>query len=256
MLRSEPLDFTHRIMADAMRTSSAPDGHAVMMLDMSGVHAFRAQYQEKHGLALTDLQVIIRASAYILEREPYLQAVLQGNKIVFPDSVDIGVSVATGRSITPIIVIQNAQTKNLRDIHNELREKTLQAIEGEKLAKAQGGARWHRYARWIPGSVRRTLIGGLGRSAKIRRAKVGTFQITSVDLSDLEFYTPYHLGTTTLMSIGGTKLRPIVVGDKIEIRPTVYLSFGVDQRVVGVVRSLKTFRRFKRLLENPTKLMD
>ncbi len=256
MIRSEPLDFTHRIMADAMRTSSAPDGHAVMMLDMSGVHAFRAQYLEKHNIALTDLQVIIRASAYILEREPYLQAILEGNKIVFPDSVDIGVSVATGRSITPIIVIENAQAKNLRDIHHELRDKTAQIIASEKQAKESGGAKWHAYVKWIPGSVRRAVIGGLGKSAKIRRSKVGTFQITSVDLSDLEFYTPYHLGTTTLMSIGGTKLRPVVVDGKVEVRPTVYVSFGVDQRVVGVVRSLKTFRRFKRLLENPAKLMD
>ncbi len=256
MLRSEHLDFTQRIMADAMRTSSAPDGHAVMMLDMSGVHAFRARYLEKHGIALTDLQVVIRALAYILEREPYLQAIIRGNRIVFPDSVDIGVSVATGRSITPIIVIENAQSKTLRDIHRELRDKSAQIVASEKAAKSSGGAKWHSYAKWVPGSVRRAIIGGLGKSAKIRRSKVGTFQITSVDLSDLEFYMPYHMGTTTLMSIGGTKLRAVVVDGEIEIRPTVYVSFGVDQRVVGVVRSLKSFRRFKRLLENPAKLMD
>jgi 2-oxoglutarate dehydrogenase E2 component (dihydrolipoamide succinyltransferase) len=252
----EPVDFTQHVLMDVLSTARSPDAHAVMLLDMSAAHAFRAAYHQQHGVALTDLHLIIKAIAQTLQHDPQLNSIVRGYRVQQPGSVDIGVSVATGRSVSPVIVMQQAEKKSLRQIRDELQEKSARAVEIEKHASEHGPPMWHKWARLAPGFMRRGVVNAMSRSARLRRSKVGTVHITSVGLADMELYLPTHLGTTTLISVGGTKLRPVVVGNQVEVRPTVYIAFSVDQRVVSAVRSLKTFRRFKRLMENPKLIKD
>jgi len=46
----------------------------------------------------------------------------------------------------------------------------------------------------------------------------------------------------------------MVVGSNIEIRPTVYVVFQVDGRVVQAKRAMRAFRRFRRWIEHPHEL--
>jgi 2-oxoglutarate dehydrogenase E2 component (dihydrolipoamide succinyltransferase) len=192
--------------------------------------------------------------AQTLRHAPSLNSAVKGYRVLVPESVDVGVSVATGRSIAPVTVIQRAEQKSLREIHDELKAGAQRAIESERRESASGPPKWHRYARFAPNILRRGVIRGMANTPSIKRSKVGTVQITSIDLDDLEFYLPTHLGTATLISVGGTKLRPMVVNGQVEARPSAYIAFSVDQRVVTAVHSLRVFRRFKRLMQQPHRL--
>jgi pyruvate/2-oxoglutarate dehydrogenase complex dihydrolipoamide acyltransferase (E2) component len=102
--------------------------------------------------------------------------------------------------------------------------------------------------------VRRPILRFLARRYQIRRTVIGTVQITSLGLRDLAFHLPSHMGTTVLVSVGGVAPRPVAVGDRVEVRPTAYVAFQIDQRVMKAVEGVKIFRRFRRLMEHPEEL--
>jgi 2-oxoglutarate dehydrogenase E2 component (dihydrolipoamide succinyltransferase) len=49
--------------------------------------------------------------------------------------------------------------------------------------------------------------------------------------------------------------RPVAVGDKVEIRPMMYLALSYDHRLVDGRESVSFLVRVKQLLEDPARLM-
>lgn len=245
------LDYGQRVLMDVLDVARRPDSYAVMLLDMSGAEAFRREYRRQHGVALTNLHLIIKAVAQIIEEEPWINYMIDGYKLIKPSTIDVGVSVAGEEGVTPVVVIKEANKKSLRQISEELRAKAAEAVQRERVQLE----RLNRWGRWLPFDfLRRQIIRFLANRYQIRRKFIGTVQITSVGLKDLAFHLPSHMGTTWLLSVGGVVRRPIVVGDRVEIRPTVYVACQVDTRIVNAVRGVKAFRRFRRLVEHPEEL--
>ncbi|MFQ5797728.1 MAG: 2-oxo acid dehydrogenase subunit E2 [Bacteroidota bacterium] len=245
--------YGQRVLMDVLDAARRPDSYAVMLLDMSAAEAFRKQYRKKHGVALTNLHLIIKAVAETMDKEPWVNYMVDGYKIIKPSSIDIGVSVAANEGVTPVVVIKEANKKSLQEIRQELTSKASEAVEQEK----ENLEKLNRLARWIPlNFMRRLLVRYLANQYRLRRSVIGTVQITSVGLKDLDFHLPSHIGTTCLFSVGGIVRRPVVVGDRIEIRPTVYLACQVDTRVVNAVRGVRAFRRLRRFIEHPQQLED
>lgn len=52
-------------------------------------------FQKKHGLKLGFMSAFLKASAYALQEQPVVNAVIDGNEIVYRDYIDISVAVAT-----------------------------------------------------------------------------------------------------------------------------------------------------------------
>lgn len=52
-------------------------------------------FVKKHGLKLGFMSAFLKASAYALTEQPVVNAVIDGNEIVYRDYVDISVAVAT-----------------------------------------------------------------------------------------------------------------------------------------------------------------
>lgn len=247
------VDYGHRVLMDVLGAARRPDSCAVMLLDMSAAESFCDEYRRKRGTALTSLHLILKAFALMLEKYPWMNCMIDGYRIIYPSSVDIGVSVAAGESITPVVVIENANKKSLSEIGEELRMKAGEAIQREK----ENLERLNRIGRWIPlGFLRRPIVRFVANHYRVRRMVIGTAQVTSLGFKDLAFHLPSHMGTSVLLSVGGVSKRPAVVGDKIEIRPTVYVAFQVDGRVVPAIRGMAAFRRFRLLIEHPEKLDD
>lgn len=65
----------------------------------SGLMALRKQFQDsfvkRHGIKLGFMSAFIKASAYGLQNQPTVNAVIDGQEIVYRDYVDISVAVAT-----------------------------------------------------------------------------------------------------------------------------------------------------------------
>ena len=52
-------------------------------------------FVKRHGLKLGFMSAFVKASAYALTNQPTVNAVIEGNEIVYRDYVDISVAVAT-----------------------------------------------------------------------------------------------------------------------------------------------------------------
>ena len=77
-------------------------------LDMSGIMALRKEQQDaftkRHGIKLGFMSAFVKASAYALTQQPTVNAVIEGQEIIYRDYVDISVAVATPKvRITDIL---------------------------------------------------------------------------------------------------------------------------------------------------------
>jgi pyruvate/2-oxoglutarate dehydrogenase complex dihydrolipoamide acyltransferase (E2) component len=243
--------YSQRVLMDVLDAARRPDSYAVMLLDMSAAEAFRDEYRKKHGVSLSTVHLIVKTLALTIEKEPWLNYMVDGYKIIKPATIDIGVSVVAQESIAPVVVIQEANRKSLKEISEELKQKAAEAMAKEK----ENMETLNRIGRWLPFNfVRRPIVRFLAKQYRIRRMTIGTAQVTSIGLRDLAFHLPSHIGTTVLASIGGVAPRPVAVGDCVEVRPTLYIVFQIDQRVMRAVEAVKLFRHFRRLIEHPEKL--
>jgi len=239
------------ILMDIIARPRPPDGHVLMLVDMLAALEFCHRYRRENKIPLTTLHLMIKAGAIMIKNYPQIHYMLDGYKIIIPDSIDIGVSVAGEESVTPVVVIRGADKKSLPELVKEFKEEKLKAVaeENENLEKLR------KLGRLIPvNSIRKMIIELLSKRYFIRRMVIGTFQITSLNVKDVDAVLVNHFGTTVLLSIGPIVKRPLVVNDKVEIRPTLYLTWQPDTRAVAVRDCLKGWRLFKRLIEHPTDL--
>merc|ERR1711928_279796 len=103
-------------------------------IDMSNLMELRKTYGEQffkaHGIKLGFMSAFVKASAYALSSQPVVNAVIDGNEIVYRDYVDISVAVATPKGLV-VPVLRNTETMNYADI-----EKGIAAL-GEKAKNNQ-----------------------------------------------------------------------------------------------------------------------
>ena len=72
-------------------------------------------FMKKHGTKLGFMSAFIKASAYALQDQPVVNAVIDGIEIVYRDFVDISVAVATPKGLV-VPVLRNVEQMNFADI--------------------------------------------------------------------------------------------------------------------------------------------
>lgn len=85
-------------------------------------------FQKKFGIKLGFMSAFMKASAYALQDQPVVNAVIDGTDIIYRDYVDISVAVATPKGLV-VPVMRNVERMNFADI-----ELGLNAL-GEKARK-------------------------------------------------------------------------------------------------------------------------
>ena len=119
----EPMTALRRLVAQHMRRSVDTSAHvtAVFEIDMSQVVAIRTklkqEYEAQHGVNLTYLAFIARATVEALKDWPWINGELRGDKIVTRDYVNLGIAVALEGGKGLIVPnIKHAEEKNLLGI--------------------------------------------------------------------------------------------------------------------------------------------
>jgi pyruvate dehydrogenase E2 component (dihydrolipoamide acetyltransferase) len=194
----------------------------VMQVDMSATVAFReamlGQWEQQYGLRISLHDMITKAVAMALRRQPRLNATLVDQEVRLHDSVNVGIAVNLDEGLI-VPVIFNADQKDLGQI----------AREGRDLAeKARAGR------------------------LQLDEISDGTFTITNLGTTGIELFTPIiNPPQVAILGVGMVQRRPIVVGDALAIRPSVYLSLVFDHRAVDGVPAANFLQEVKRLLEKP-----
>ncbi|MEW6736653.1 MAG: dihydrolipoamide acetyltransferase family protein, partial [Acidobacteriota bacterium] len=136
-----PMTPMRRKIAEHMVVSRRTSAHvtSVFEIDMTRVaklrEAHKDRFQERHGVKLTFMPFIIKATVEALQAWPVMNASIDGDNIVYKKDINIGMAVALDWGLI-VPVIKNADEKNIlglsravNDLANRARNKQLKPDE-------------------------------------------------------------------------------------------------------------------------------
>jgi len=194
--------------------------------DMSAVQALRAEHQaafeKSHQTKLGFMSFFVKATVDALKQFPQLNAEIRGNDLVYHNSIDIGVAIASERGLV-VPVLRKVEQMNFAEVEKAIGEFSKRAKEG-KLSPAE-------------------LEGG-------------TFTITNGGVFGSLFSTPIiNPPQSGILGMHAIMERPVAVRGEVVIRPMMYLALTYDHRIVDGREAVLFLRRIKEIIENPVRLL-
>ena len=194
--------------------------------DMSAVMALREHYRDtfekKHGVRLGFMSFFVKASIVALKEMPAANAEIDGDDIVYKNFYDIGVAVGAEQGLV-VPVVRGADRLSFAEIEKQVADLGRRAREG-KLALDE-------------------LTGG-------------TFTITNGGVFGSLLSTPIlNPPQAAILGMHKIQRRPVAIGDKIEIRPMMYLALTYDHRLIDGREAVTFLVRVKECIEEPQRLL-
>jgi len=199
-------------------------------IDMTNIMALRNKYKDdfaaRHGAKLGFMSAFVKASANALMRSPDVNAFFNdkgsNSEIVYRDFVDISVAVATPTGLV-VPVLRNCENMSFQDV-----ELTIAAL-GEKARK-----------------------GGI----TIEDMTGGTFTISNGGVYGSLMGTPIlNPPQSAILGMHGIFKRPVAIGDKVEIRPMMYVALTYDHRMIDGATAVKFLKDVKAQVEDPSRML-
>jgi 2-oxoglutarate dehydrogenase E2 component (dihydrolipoamide succinyltransferase) len=199
-------------------------------VDMGHVMALRSQYNEafekKHGVRLGFMSLFVKACIAALKEVPAVNGEIDGDDLVYKNYYDIGVAVGTPQGLV-VPVVRDADKLGFADIEKKIAELGRRARDG-KLALDE-----------LSGGTFTISNGGIYGS-----------------LNSTPILNPPQSGILGMHKI---QKRPMVVsdkgGDKIEVRPMMYLALSYDHRIVDGREAVTFLVHVKDAIEDPQRLL-
>src|SRR5580704_9301092 len=194
--------------------------------DMTAVMHLRTSYQEafqkRHGTKLGFMSFFIKAVVDALQVVPAMNARIDGDDLVENQYYDIGVAVGTERGLV-VPVVRDADKKSFAELESAVAGFAAKAREG-KLQLDE-------------------LTGGV-------------FTITNGGIYGSLLSTPIlNPPQSGILGMHKIQNRPVAIGDKIEIRPMMYLALSYDHRVVDGKEAVTFLIRVKEYVEAPIRFL-
>ena len=223
--RRTPLTRLQKTISRRMTDAHAvPDFTLERDIDTTALEAARADLRvalpEDQRPSLNDL--IIRAVAMAARERPDMVSRLDGDDLVVPQSVDVGVAVSVpGGLIVP--VVRNADQKGVPQIAAEVRDLARRGRAGElRPDELEGSA--------------------------ISVSNLGMFGID-------RFHAVINAPEAAIVGVGRSVERPVVLDGHVVVREVMTLTLSVDHRVAYGAEGATFLARIAELLEHPAALL-
>jgi len=195
-------------------------------VDMSAVMALRETYRDsfekKHGVRLGFMSVFVKAAIAALKELPAVNAEIDGDDIVYKNHYDIGVAVGTENGLV-VPVVRDADKMGFAEIEKAISAFGRKARDGKLTLEDLSG---------------------------------GTFTISNGGVYGSLLSTPIlNPPQSAILGMHKTQKRPVVIGDKIEIRPMMYLALSYDHRIIDGREAVTFLVRLKEGIEDPQRLL-
>jgi 2-oxoglutarate dehydrogenase E2 component (dihydrolipoamide succinyltransferase) len=195
-------------------------------VDMTNVMAartkYRDQFEKKHAVKLGFMSFFAKACIVALKEIPAVNAMIDGDELVYRHFVDLGVAVGTDQGLV-VPVLRDADGKSFAAIEKE--------------------------------------IGDLGRRARKGELSVdeltgGTFTITNGGVYGSLMSTPIlNPPQSGILGMHKIQPRPMAVGDAVEVRPMMYLALSYDHRIIDGSEAVTFLVRVKECIEEPERIL-
>ena len=195
-------------------------------IDLHNVMDLRTKYKERfekiHGVGLGFMSFFARAVVLALKEFPRVNAQLDGNDIVYHDYVNLGIAVSTERGLA-VPVLRNVEQMSFAKIESEIKRLAAATRDGKLSLQELSG---------------------------------GTFTITNGGVFGSLLSTPIiNPPQSGILGMHAIQKRAVVINDKVEVRPMMYVALSYDHRLVDGRESVSFLVRVKELLEDPARLM-
>ncbi len=195
-------------------------------VDMTNVMALREQFRDgfekKHGVKLGFMSFFVKACVLALKEIPAINAEIYGEEIVYKNYYDIGVAVGTPQGLV-VPILRGAEALSFAEIERRIGDFGRRAREG-KLSLDE-------------------LTGG-------------TFTISNGGVYGSLLSTPIlNPPQSGILGMHKTQKRAVVIGDRIEARPMMYLALSYDHRIVDGREAVTFLVRVKECIEDPQRLL-
>jgi 2-oxoglutarate dehydrogenase E2 component (dihydrolipoamide succinyltransferase) len=190
--------------------------------DMSAIMALREQhrdsFEKKYGVRLGFMSFFVKACIIALKEIPAVNAEIDGEDIIYKNHYDIGVAVGTEQGLV-VPVVRDADRLSFAGIEKAVADLGHRARDGKLTLEELSG---------------------------------GTFTITNGGVYGSLMSTPIlNPPQSGILGMHKIQKRPMVVGDKIEARPMMYLALSYDHRIVDGREAVTFLVRVKEALEDP-----
>lgn len=183
---------------------------------------YKDQFEKKHGVRLGFMSFFVRAACIALKEWPSINAEIYGEDLIYKNFYNIGVAVGTPQGLV-VPVLKDAD------------EMRFSEIEGT-----------------ISDFGRRARDGKLGMDDMMG----GTFTISNGGVfGSLNSMPILNVPQSAILGMHKIQKRPMAVGDKVEIRPMMYLALSYDHRIVDGREAVSFLVRLKDLIEDPQRIM-
>ena len=195
-------------------------------IDMSGAIALRERWREtfekKHGVRLGFMSIFVKAAIAALKELPAVNAEIDGEDIVYKNHYDIGVAVGTEQGLV-VPVVRDADRRSFAEVEKEIAALGRKARDGKLTIEDLSG---------------------------------GTFTISNGGVYGSLLSTPIlNPPQSAILGMHKIERRPIAVGDKIEIRPMMYVALTYDHRIIDGREAVTFLVRIKECVEDPSRLL-
>jgi len=195
-------------------------------VDMTNLMKLRSDYKdafvEKHGVKLGLMSGFVKAAVSGLQNQPIINAVIDGDDIIYRDYIDISIAVGTPKGLV-VPVIRNAEKMNFAEIEIEINTLAKKATDGTISIDEMAGGSFTISNGGVYGSLLSTPIINPPQSA--------------------------ILGMHTIVP------RPMVVGGNVVPRPMMYIALTYDHRLIDGREAVFFLRRIKDVVEDPRRLL-
>jgi 2-oxoglutarate dehydrogenase E2 component (dihydrolipoamide succinyltransferase) len=199
-------------------------------VDMSEAMALRERYRDtfekKYGVRLGYMSLFAKACIVALKEIPAVNAEIDGGDLIYKNHYDIGVAVGTEQGLV-VPVVRDADKLGFAEIEKTIAELGRRARDGKLSLEDLSGGTFTISNGGIYGSLNSTPILNPPQSGILGMHKI---QKRAMVVSDKS-------------------------GDKIEIRPMMYLALSYDHRVVDGKEAVTFLVKVKQAIEDPTRLL-
>jgi 2-oxoglutarate dehydrogenase E2 component (dihydrolipoamide succinyltransferase) len=195
-------------------------------IDMSEVMALRSRmkerFRETHDVNLGFMSFFTKAVTEALNHFPKVNAMIDGNEIVYHNYADIGIAVSSPKGLM-VPVVRNAEQMSLAEIEADIKRLAVKARDGKISMDEMTG---------------------------------GTFTITNGGVFGSMMSTPIiNPPQSAILGMHNIVDRPVAVNGEVKIRPIMYVALSYDHRIIDGKESVSFLVKVKEMIENPTKII-
>ncbi|MBE0669209.1 MAG: 2-oxo acid dehydrogenase subunit E2 [Anaerolineales bacterium] len=244
-----PFPKIRRLMVDGGRMARQKHLiHGLVEIDVTDARRVIHKHKAKTGETLSFTAFIMACLGRAVEMNKHMQAYRTWReRLVLFDDVDVNTMFEVevdGRKIIRPHIIREVNKKNLRELHEEIREFQSKHEHGRE-------ANFIDWFVLLPAFIRRFLLGILFRNPHWLKDMNGTVSLTAVGMFGNGGGWGIPVSNHTLqITLGGISEKPVLKNGQLENREFLCVTISIDHDIVDGAPAARFIQRLKELIES------